>query len=490
MSFRRRLIVLVSAAVAVAILAASGVAYVLVRAQLRGEIDSALRDEAGAVFSIAVGPETGVENNGDLLGPLPAPLPGEKMPGQVSGVTRIVVPQAPLGGPAIYAQVVNADGALVKAPIPGVSLPVTKAVREVASGKRDAFFSDTTVNGVHARVYTRPIGSGEALQAARSLDEVDTSLRRLALVLGAVSLGGIALAALLGFAVARSALRPVARLTAAAEQVAHTRDLSRRIDEGGRDELSRLAGSFNEMLAALEVSVAALERSVTAQRQLVADASHELRTPLTSLRTTIEVLAHVDDLPEGKRKQLSAHVVAQLADVGSLVSDLVDLARDGDLDEPREPLRLDLLVQEMAARAQVRCPDLVLDLDAEPCTVVGAEGALERAVGNLLDNAAKFSPQGEDVVVRVSASGEVTVRDHGTGIADEDIPHVFDRFYRAASARGLPGSGLGLAIVQQVAEAHGGSVAVEAAGGGGACLRLRIPTAGREPLADRLLLTS
>jgi two-component system sensor histidine kinase MprB len=481
MSFRRRLIVLASAAVAVAVLVASGIAYVLVRAQLRGEVDAALRTEASAVFSVAAPGPKGVGGSGvraagnsNFVGP--APIIGGQLPDpSLERSTQIVVPKAPLGGPALYAQVVEADGSVTHPPGTTLDLPAAEAARQVARGDRGSFFSDATVNGVHARIYTRRTGTGEALQAVRSLEEVDSNLRQLAIVLGAVSLGGVALAALLGFGVARSALRPVARLTAAAEQVAHTRDLTRRIHEPGRDELSRLARSFNEMLAALE-------GSVSAQRQLVADASHELRTPLTSLRTTIEVLARVEDMPIAKRRELSAHVVAQLADVGALVSDLVDLAREGDFDESLEPLRLDLLVEEMVARAQVHWPNLLVDLDVHPCTVVGAEHALERAVANLLDNAAKWSPEGAEVEVRVSGDGEVIVRDHGPGIAEEDMPHVFDRFYRAASARGLPGSGLGLAIVEQVARAHGGAASVEGSAGAGACLRLRLPVVAREQL--------
>jgi two-component system sensor histidine kinase MprB len=469
-TFRRRLIVLAAAAVAVAVLVASGIAYLLVRAQLRGQIDSGLRNEASAVFSIAVqDPTAGAVTQGDFIGPAPVP-PG-------AGVTRVVVPKAPLGGPAIYAQVVKQDGSVVRPPGSDFGLRVSNAVRDVASGKKGSFFSDATVKGVHARVYTQRTGNGEAVQAVRSLEEVDSTLSNLAIVLGAVSLGGIVLAALLGFAVARSALRPVARLTAAAEEVAHTRDLTRRIEEGGSDELSRLGGAFNSMLAALE-------RSMGAQRQLVADASHELRTPLTSLRTTIEVMGRVEDMPVEKRRELSAHVVAQLKDVGALVSDLVDLARDGAFDEPVERLRLDLLVEEMVARARVLHPSLEVCLETSPCTVLGSESALSRAVANLLDNAAKWSPPGTPVEVRATAAGEVLVRDHGPGIAEEDLPHVFDRFYRAASARGLPGSGLGLAIVEQVARAHGGSVAVERPDGGGACLRLTIP-----PAADAAPLT-
>jgi two-component system sensor histidine kinase MprB len=481
-SFRRRLIVLASVAVAVAVLVSSGIAYLVVRGQLRGEIDSSLQNDSNAVFSIAVeGPAPGtaaeVAQGGPvrkLIGPGAPPTVGLQR--QPKDNVRIVVPKAPLGGPAIYAQVVNVNGQVTKPPGLGFALPPTKAVREVAMGTRPAFFSDTTLNGVHARVYTRRTGPNAALQAVRSLDEVDRNLQRLAILLAAVSLGGVALAALLGFAVARRAVRPVARLTAAAEEVAHTQDLTRRIDSQGSDEISRLAVAFNEMLAALE-------GSVTAQRQLVADASHELRTPLTSLRTNIEVLARTDDLPAEKRKELTSHVVAQLEELSALVAALVDLARDGDDGESREELRLDLLVEEVVARAMVRSAPLDVVYEHEPCVVVGAESALQRAVANLLDNAAKWSPAGAPVEVRVTAAGQVSVRDRGPGVEDEDIAHVFDRFYRAASARGLPGSGLGLAIVRQVADAHGGSVSVSRAEGGGACFRLTLPVLDRPPAA-------
>jgi len=266
----------------------------------------------------------------------------------------------------------------------------------------------------------------------------------------------------------RHAVRPVAELTETAEHVARTRDLSRRIDAEGDDELARLAGSFNTMLEALDASQ-------RAQRQLVADASHELRTPLTSLRTNLEVLGSNGKLEAADRERLRRDLVAQLEELGELVGDLVELARDGEApSEPLEPLRLDELVAAAVERAQRHAPEVVFAAKLEPCVVAGERARLDRAVANLLDNAAKWSPPGSAVEVRL-VDGELTVRDHGPGIDPEDLPHVFDRFYRATAARGRAGSGLGLAIVRHVAERHGGTVRAEAAPGGGALLRLALP---------------
>jgi two-component system sensor histidine kinase MprB len=277
------------------------------------------------------------------------------------------------------------------------------------------------------------------------------------------------MAAGLGLVVARGTLKPVRRLTYTAEQVAATHDLSHRLPEGGRDELGRLGASFNTMLAALE-------SSQEAQRQLVADASHELRTPLTSVRTNVELLARAPELPDADRERIVASVGGQVEELTVLIGDLVDLARPsggGDPGEEVEDVRLDLVVREAVDGARSHAPDREFTVDAEPSLVRGSRARLHRAVRNLLDNAVKWSPPGAPVEIAVR-DGEIVVRDHGPGIAAEDLPHVFDRFYRAPSARGLPGSGLGLAIVRQVAESHGGSVCVEPAVGGGARLRLRL----------------
>jgi two-component system sensor histidine kinase MprB len=459
-SLRRRLVLLVAAAVAVAVALAAGVSYVAARSQLRGQVDDALR-----------GLVPHVEEVGDpqvFIAPMPGRAPA------APEATRVLVPDDPLGGATGYAQAVFADGTVVPG-VRGVRLPVDDRVHAVARGERRPYFTDAEVDGTHVRVFVSRMPGGEAIQVARPLTEVDATLRNLAFVLGGIGLLGIAVAAGLGLLVARATLAPVRRLTGAAEHVAATHDLSKRLpaDPDG-DELDRLSATFNEMLAALD-------RSQSAQRQLVADASHELRTPLTSVRANVDLLARARERPQADRERALASAREQLEELTVLVSDLVDTAREGPVpEEELEDLRLDLLVAEAVDQRRRFAPLRDIRVEAEPCMIRGSRAKLHRAVTNLLDNALKWGPPDEPVEVTV-AGGVVTVRDHGPGFDRGDLPHVFDRFYRADAARGLPGSGLGLAIVRQAAEAHGGSVRAENAPGGGARLTLALDAAVLSP---------
>jgi len=448
-SFRLRQTLVTALAVAVAIAAASALVYVLVREQLEGQIDDALREQASLVtrrpLAIVSDRETG-----ELVLRLPARGPGFE---------REIVVQA-----------VSGDGEVAGAGLDQLELPVTEETLAVARGARDGFFSDTTVADTHVRMLTVPVGRGYALQLVRPLDEVDRLLDRIGLIMIVVAAGGVGAAAILGALVARAALAPVGRLTREAEVVAATRDLAHRIDVHGADELSRLGESFNTMLAALE-------SSQQAQRQLVADASHELGTPLTSLRTNIEVLARRPDLPAQEREALLRDLVGQLEEMSSLVRSLVELASERPPELEPTDVQLDVLVEEAVERARRLSPQVVFDCALEETLVRGVPGRLERAIANVLDNAVKWSPPGGRIDVR-AARGEVSIRDRGPGIAEADLPHVFDRFYRAASARPLPGSGLGLAIVRQVMDEHGGVAEIESPAGGGTLVRLWLPEAG------------
>ncbi len=437
MTFRTRLTLVSTAAVAVAVVLASGVIYVVARGQLRGQVDDALKARLHAV-SYRV----------------------------VPGGIQFRFPDLPLGAASGYAQLVDSGGQVTPQEGANVRLPADARVRAVAAGREGAFFDDLSISRTHVRVLTARLGPGLAVQLVRPLDEVDRALERLRLILLAVALGGVALAAGLGAVVARAAVSPVRRLTDAAEHVTSTTDLTERIEVKGSDELSRLADRFNGMLAALD-------RSLATQRQLVADASHELRTPLTSIRTNIEVLARATEMGEGERAELLKDVVAQLEELSVLIRDLMELARGHEPNLEMQEIRLDDVVQQALDRIQKFAPGIRFAPRLEPTMVRGVPGRLERAVGNLLDNAAKWSPMNGEVEVTVR-HGEVTVRDHGPGIDQADLPFVFDRFYRAPAARGLPGSGLGLAIVRQVAELHGGAVTAERAQGGGARFRLHL----------------
>jgi two-component system, OmpR family, sensor histidine kinase MprB len=433
MSFRARLALVAAAAVALAVVLASVTTYVVVRDQLRETVDEALQDRAEEISRQPL----------DRVFFGPGPELGEA------------------GG---YPQLVRSDGETLVRRGATLRLPVDDRVLEVTRGDSDAFARDANVDGTHVRVLTRPYVPDYALQVARPLTEVDHTLDRIRLFLIIIAAGGIAVAAALGLLVARAALAPVRRLTTATENVTETGDLSERIESGGQDELGRLAESFNSMLGALE-------ESNKRQRQLVSDASHELRTPLTSLRTNIEVLARDQSMNAEDREQLLHDVVAELTEMTSLITELVELAR-GDAQPPEmEEVRLDLLVGDLLDRARRNAPHVEFDAQLDETTVHGAAPTIERAVWNLLDNAAKWSPEGSRVDVKV-ADGEVVVRDHGPGIDEDDLPKVFDRFYRAPAARGRPGSGLGLAIVRQVAEAHGGRVVAERAEGGGTLMRV------------------
>jgi two-component system sensor histidine kinase MprB len=321
-----------------------------------------------------------------------------------------------------------------------------------------------------------PGGEDRALVLAQSLEPTEATLKRLGVVFWIIGFAGVLLAGVAGWAVATTSLRPVRRLTDAAERIAATEQLTP-IEVSGDDELARLTVAFNSMLEALSAS---LQR----QRQLVADAGHELRTPLTSLRTNIELLSQADfqgGLSERTRGELLADIRAQIGELSTLVGDLVELARDEPLDRSPEPVDLAQVVDDAVQRVRRRGQGVTIDVQSTPWLVVGDAQLLERAVLNLLDNAVKWSPPLGTVHVRL-ADGVLSVADEGPGISNEDLPHVFERFYRSHEARTLPGSGLGLAIVEQTAQRHGGQVRAGRAATGGALFTLRLPGA---PAADR-----
>jgi two-component system sensor histidine kinase MprB len=440
-TFRARLVLLSAAAVAFAVVTASAVVYVVVRHELYAPIDNQLHSTAESMLRDR-----------------------DRNP---SGLSRqFFFPQPELGGAGGYPQLVQTNGNVLLPPGVSVPLPKDETVTDVAAGKHGAYYRDAHVVGTHVRILTFQYAPDAAVEIARPLSEVDSALGRIRLILILIAATGIAVAAALGLLVARTALGPVRRLTAATEHVTETGDLSERIPAAGSDELSRLATSFNTMLAALE-------ESTRAQRQLVADASHELRTPLTSLRTNVEVLAAGRELPPGERERLLHDVIEQTSEMTNLIAELIELARGEQQAVEPEDVRLDIVAAQAVERVRRDRPGVNFMTELDESVVHGVPSSIERAVVNLLDNAAKWSPPGGEVDVRV-AGGTVSVRDRGPGIAEEDLPFVFDRFYRAAAARGMPGSGLGLAIVRQVAESHGGAVTAERPADGGTLMTMRL----------------
>lgn len=361
-------------------------------------------------------------------------------------------------------------------------LPVSEAVRQVAERERAPYFSTASVDGHPVRVLTTPARQGLAMQVALRSDGVRRAERQAAALLAAIGGAGVPVAALLGYWVSRSGLAPVSRLTSTAERITATRDAGLRIElpagpRNREDEITRLAVTFNTMLDALE-------ESLTAQRRLVADASHELRTPLTALRSNAEILLRADRLTQRQRERATGALTRQLREVTTLVNDLIDLARDEEPQQALESVRPTALLEHSVAAARDHWPHIGFVLDTEPGTASALTAAvpsrLTRLFSNLLDNAAKFSPADGrvEVTARRSACGselDITVRDHGPGIDSADLPHVFDRFYRARTARALPGSGLGLAMARQIAHTHDAELTAHQAPGGGALFRLTLP---------------
>jgi two-component system, OmpR family, sensor histidine kinase MprB len=448
---RKRVSLAAGAAVAVAVACAVGVCYMVVRSQLRSQIDNELRNQARVT-----------QLNYHAL--------TDRLPGI----------SASAGGPAPYVQVVSSDGSSLPV-LGGLKLPEAKHASAVAAGTEPSFITDATVNGAHLRVFTFPLpgvvgddGQAVAVQLARPLAPVDNVLSKLRLILLLLLFGGIALAVALARIGARRALAPLSEVSETAKTIGETDDLSLRLAVHADDEVGQLATRFNEMLEGLASSRAALDDSVRSQRQLVADASHELRTPVTSLRTNIEVLLAGGRLDEEDRRRLLADVVEQSEELSTLVSDLIEVAR-GDLpDDSMDDIRLDGIAEDCLARARRNAPDVEFLAELHPVLVTGSAERLSRALNNLLDNAARHTAPGTRVEMTVDASG-VRVRDHGSGIGEDDLPYVFDRFYRGANSRARQGSGLGLAIVRQVAESHRGTVSAANAPDGGAIFTITLP---------------
>jgi two-component system sensor histidine kinase MprB len=372
-----------------------------------------------------------------------------------------------LGAPAC-SQVLSPGGSTE-----GGVLPTSAATRQVAEHRGSAFFSDITIDGYPARMYTAPIGDSSAVQVALRSDPTRLSVDRIGTALSVLTGLGVLLSALLAYLIAQTGLRPVAQLTATAELISANADASHRIDHAGSDELGRLATAFNAMLARLEVAL-------TAQRQLVADASHELRTPLTSIRTNATLLSRVDRLTPQEHNDVARGLDNSIEDMIGLVGDVIDLARGDEVLHHTEEVRLDTLIERSVNIAARHWPQVDFRSNLERAHVNGVPQRLDRLMANLLDNAAKFSSSdGVAVEITLTAAEDrvtITVRDHGPGIADSDLPRIFHRFYRAPHARGLPGSGLGLAIVDQIAHAHGGTISAANASDGGAVLTVELPT--------------
>jgi two-component system, OmpR family, sensor histidine kinase MprB len=371
----------------------------------------------------------------------------------------------------VLVQTLDTKGNVVLKPDTG-ALPVSAVDRAIAASTdpNAQAYQDVSIDGERFRMLTVSVnrrgGSGAAVQLARSLVETQHVLHRiLRSTLFAVVVVAL-VAMVLGWLIALQVTRRLERLTDVAGQVASTGRLDIDVPVDGNDETGMLGRAFSGMLDALQ-------RSRHEQHQLVQDAGHELRTPLTSLRTNVSVLRRrFDNLTPEARDQLLNDLDSETRELTDLVNELVELATDRRDDEAVQPVRLADVAERAAQRARRRFGRDVV-VTADESLLDGRPNALERATQNLVDNACKFAPEGP-VEVTVE-DGRVTVRDHGPGLREDDIPHLFDRFFRSVDMRSKPGSGLGLSIVKSIVEQHGGDVFAANAPGGGALLGYSVP---------------
>ena len=437
MSLRLKLVLALVALSAVATAAIGVFSYRTTADQLLQQIDRSLLEAAARV-------------PGGADRPPGRPGPDERL--RFRGEADVVV------------QFVTPAGAAV--PVQGSSLPVEAVDRRIAAGSARSIIRDVEVGAEPYRMLTTGIeGGGGAVQTARSLSEVERVLAGLRSNIVTAALIVVLVAIALGWLIARQVTRRLVRLTAAAEEVTETHQLDVSVPVSGSDETGRLAAAFNAMLLTLA-------RSERDQQRLIQDAGHELRTPLTSLRTNVYALRRADQLGATQRGQLLDDLESEADELTRLVNEVVDLATDRRNDEPDQPVDLGALVERVAGRAAQRSGREV-QIVADHTTVTGQPLALERAVGNLVENALKFDERGPVQVT--CTAGRVEVRDHGSGIDDVDLPHVFDRFYRATAARSRPGSGLGLSIVADVVDRHGGTVDARRGTDGGAVVGFALP---------------
>jgi two-component system sensor histidine kinase MprB len=449
-SLASRVAVLTTVALGVSIAILSLTAYVVMRQQLLSSLDQSLLNRAHKATSDTT----------------------------LSAIAAGDVPLWVLGAADVRIILINSEGRGMS----GTAIPkftLGEPEYTVVTGQRESVVRTlVTEEGERYRVATVRAGSGQALILAQPLTETDRTLGKLGGVLFVFGALGVLAAMLAGWLVARNGLRPVRRLTHTVERIAETEDLTPLRVEGD-DEVARLATAFNQMLLALGAS---RDR----QRRLVADASHELRTPLTSLRTNLDLLRQAEGntaLPAEARLELLDDVRGQIEELSALVGDLVELARDEPMTHVVAQVDLADVVDRAVTRVRRRAQGISFDIATEPWVVVGDSSSLERAVTNLLDNASKWSPSGGTVTVRLS-EGALVVDDQGTGVAESDRPHIFERFFRSDESRAMPGSGLGLAIVRQVVDRHGGRIDVAESPEGGARFVLWLPGVEARSLED------
>ena len=435
---------LITSTIVLAIAVAVGLgAYGIASTQLHDQIDKSLQSRAVRLAELLDAPSF---RPGEMFG---REVRDEILGTELDAITQIDIPGT---GP------IGRQGNPV---IPSTSADV--ALSTAGTGFR---YSSLTANSVNYRILTIATPDGTLVRVGKDTAIVDKSLGAMRTWFPVLALLSAFIAAVIGWLFASRVSRPIETLANTADSIARTQDLDRHIEVSGKDEVAKLATSFNTMLEALR-------GSLTRQRQLVQDASHELRTPLTSLRANTELLERAT-LSEADKASILSDMRAEVDELSALSAELSALATDQRSTEELSTTDLAEIAEDIATRASRRTTSVVTVHTTNDTVVSARPQQLERAISNMVDNAVKFSDANSDIEIHVGAR-RIEVRDHGPGISDADKAHVFDRFYRAASTRSMPGSGLGLAIVAQFAHDHGATVYVLDNPGGGAIVGLQFP---------------
>ena len=444
MNLRTRFALIAGGLVFILATAMSIGAYRIATSQLEHQVDTSLNQRATRILAI-VARNDFMWSEAFGRGPVNQAI----MQTEVDAITQVVLPNGQVLGRNEYPQ-----------------LPVTDQARQLVNRTDKVYRSNAIIDGHTFRMLTVATDDGSLIQVAKDTQVIINARNGMRTMFPLFAMFAVMISAVIGWLFAGRVSKPIENLASTAESIAATQDLDRRIEVNGRDEVAKMAQSFNAMLDALR-------GSVNRQRQLVQDASHELRTPLTSLRANTELLERAT-LSDSDRASILSDMRAEVDELADLSAELSALATDQRTTEVISEVDLADIADEIALRASRRSGAIV-SVHITPNTKVNVRlNQCERAISNLVDNALKFSGDSSEVEIHVGAY-RVEVRDHGPGISDIDKPHVFDRFYRATATRSMPGSGLGLAIVGQFAADHGAHPYVLDNAGGGAIVGLQFP---------------
>ncbi len=469
MSIRLRLTLWYVLLLAVILVTFSGALYSILSFSLFNEVDRTLQTRAAEVQR---GADAALQVQSDVR--------------LLLARGRFVLPGADaFATPGIYVQIMTSDGTAVSRSdnLSDQTLSIASAVLERVN-QGDSVFTNSAVGKVQLRTFVAPLNArGQiigVIAVAQSLQSVSDTLSRLATLLSFGVVGGLLLASIVGAFLARRALAPIDHMTQSAHSISSAGDLTRRIEQPRtRDEVGRLAMTFNDMLARIE-------ELFRAQQRILADVSHELRSPLTAIRGNLDLLRRGAFENDQERDASLAAIDSESARMQRMVQDLLLLAQaDAGVQIQKQIVELDTILLDVYRQARLTAGGIKVSLGSEDqAQVLGDPDRLKQLFTNLVDNAIKYTPSGGEVKLSLDRDTQwvrVMVTDTGAGIPEQDLPRIFDRFYRVDKARSREegGTGLGLSIVKWIVDAHDGCIDVKSEVGKGTTFTVSLPLASK-----------